>query len=163
MNIELKNNFLYFQKYKLRCSIGKRGISIKKREGDKKTPKGEFRLKYILYRKDRIFKLKTKLKKIPINKKMGWCDDPNSDHYNKIINYPFKFSAEKLWKKENIYDIIIVIDYNLNPVIKNKGSAIFLHIAKKKYQPTKGCIAVNKKNIRLITSTINKKTKLKIY
>ena len=163
MNIELKNNFLYFQKYKLRCSIGKRGISIKKREGDKKTPKGEFRLKYILYRKDRIFKLKTKLKKIPINKKMGWCDDPNSDQYNKIINYPFKFSAEKLWKKENIYDIIIVIDYNLNPVIKNKGSAIFLHIAKKKYQPTNGCIAVNKKNIRLITSTINKKTKLKIY
>ena len=163
MNIELKNNFLYFQKYKLRCSIGKRGISIKKREGDKKTPKGEFRLKYILYRKDRIFKLKTKLKKIPINKKMGWCDDPNSDQYNKIINYPFKFSAEKLWKKENIYDIIIIIDYNLNPVIKNKGSAIFLHIAKKKYQPTNGCIAVNKKNIRLITSTLNKKTKLKIY
>ena len=163
MNIELKNNFLYFQKYRLRCSIGKRGISIKKREGDKKTPKGEFRLKYILYRKDRIFKFKTKLKKIPINKKMGWCDDPNSDDYNKIINYPFKFSAEKLWKKENIYDIVIVIDYNLNPVIKNKGSAIFLHIAKKKYQPTNGCIAVNKKNIRLITSTINKKTKLKIY
>ena len=163
MNIELKNKFLYFQKYKLRCSIGKRGISIKKREGDKKTPKGEFRLKYILYRKDRIFKLKTKLKKIAINKKIGWCDDPNSDNYNKIINYPFKFSAEKLWIKENIYDIIIVIDYNLNPVIKNKGSAIFLHIAKKKYQPTNGCIAVNKKNIRLIASTINKKTKLKIY
>ena len=63
MYIELKNKFLHYQKYKLRCSIGKRGISIKKREGDKKTPKGEFRLKYILYRKDRIFKLKTKLKK----------------------------------------------------------------------------------------------------
>ena len=163
MNIELKNNFLYFQKYKLRCSIGKRGISIKKREGDKKTPKGEFRLKYILYRKDRIFKLKTKLKKIPINKKMGWCDDPNSDHYNKRITFPFNNHAEKLWLKNNIYDIILVLDYNFHPIIKNKGSAIFLHIAKKKYQPTNGCIAVNKKNIRLITSTINKKTKLKIY
>ena len=163
MNIELKNNFLYFQKYKLRCSIGKRGISIKKREGDKKTPKGEFKLKYILYRKDRIFKFKTKLKKIAINKKMGWCDDPNSAYYNKIITYPFKFSAEKLWRKDNIYDIIIIIDYNINPVIKNKGSAIFLHIAKKKYQPTNGCVAVNKKNIRLLASTINKKTKLKIY
>ena len=163
MNIELKNNFLYFQKYKLRCSVGKRGISIKKREGDKKTPKGEFKLKYILYRKDRIFKLKTKLKKIVINKKMGWCDDPNSAEYNKIIIYPHKFSTEKLWRKENIYDIIIVIDYNLNPVIKNKGSAIFLHIAKKKYKPTNGCIAVSKKNIKLIVSKINKKTKLKIY
>ena len=163
MNIELKNKFLYFQKYKLRCSIGKRGISIKKKEGDKKTPKGEFRLKYILYRKDRIIDIKTKLKKIVIEKSMLWCDDPNSSHYNKIINYPFKYSAEKLWRKENIYDIIIVIDYNLNPIIKNKGSAIFLHIAKRKYQPTKGCIAVSKKNIKLLISKINKKTKLKIY
>ena len=163
MNIELKNNFLYFQKYKLRCSVGKRGISIKKREGDKKTPKGVFRLKYILYRKDRIFKIKTKLKKIPINKKMGWCDDPNSEQYNKIINYPFKYRSEKLWRKDNIYDIIIIIDYNLNPVIKNKGSAIFLHIAKRNYQPTNGCIAVSKKNIKLLLSKINKKTKIKIY
>ena len=163
MNIELKNNFLYFQKYKLRCSIGKRGISIKKREGDKKTPQGEFKLKYILYRKDRIINLKTKLKKIAINRKMGWCDDINSDSYNKIINFPFKYSAEKLWKKENVYDIIIIIDYNLDPVIKNKGSAIFLHIAKRKYQQTAGCIAVSKRNIKLIASKINKRTKIKIY
>ena len=163
MNIELKNNFLYFKKYKLRCSIGKRGISINKKEGDKKTPKGEFKLKYILYRKDRILDLKTRLKKIVIKKRMGWCDDPNSNYYNKIINFPSKYSAEKLWKKENVYDIIIVIDYNLNPVIKNKGSAIFLHIAKRKYQPTNGCIAVSKKNIRLMANVINKKTKIKIH
>ena len=163
MNIELKNKFLYFQKYKLRCSIGKRGISINKKEGDKKTPKGEFKLKYILYRKDRILDLKTRLKKIVIKKRMGWCDDPNSNNYNKIINFPSKYSAEKLWKKENVYDIIIVIDYNLNPVIKNKGSAIFLHIAKRKYQPTNGCIAVSKKNIRLMANVINKKTKIKIH
>ena len=71
MNIELKNKFLYFEKYKLRCSIGKRGISNKKREGDKKTPKGEFKLKYILYRKDRIINLKTSLRKITIKKKHG--------------------------------------------------------------------------------------------
>ena len=163
MNIELKNKFLYFQKYKLRCSIGKRGISINKKEGDKKTPKGEFKLKYILYRKDRILDLKTRLKKIVIKKRMGWCDDPNSNYYNKIINFPSKYSAEKLWKKENVYDIIIVIDYNLNPVIKNKSSAIFIHIAKRKYQPTNGCIALTKKNIKLISSKINEKTKLKVY
>ena len=162
MNIELKNKFLYFQKYKLRCSIGKRGISIKKKEGDKKTPKGEFKLKYILYRKDRVFDLQTKLKKIKIDKKMGWCDDPKSNYYNKIINYPFKYRSEKLWRKENIYDIIIIIDYNLNPIIKNKGSAIFLHIAKRKYQPTAGCIAVSKKNIKLIASKVNKRAKIKI-
>ena len=162
MNIELKNKFLYFQKYKLRCSIGKRGISINKKEGDKKTPKGKFKLKYILYRKDRIPNLKTELKKIEIKKKMAWCDDPISKHYNKIVNYPFRYSIEKLWRKDNIYDVIIIIDYNLNPVIKNKGSAIFLHIAKQGYKPTNGCIAVSKKNIKLIAFEINKKTKLKI-
>ena len=162
MNIELKNKFLYFKNYKLRCAIGKRGISSDKLEGDKKTPKGEFKLKYILYRKDRIINIKTKLKKIVIKKKMLWCDDPNSSYYNKIINYPSKYRAEKLWRNENIYDIIIVIDYNLNPVIKNKGSAIFLHIAKNNYKPTRGCVAISKKDVKFLLSKINKKTKLKI-
>ena len=163
MNIELKNKFLYFKNYKLRCAVGKRGISSEKLEGDKKTPKGEFKLKYILYRKDRIFNFKTKLKKIIIKKNMGWCDDSNSIYYNKIINNLTKYKSEKLWRKDNVYDIIIIIDYNLNPVVKNKGSAIFLHIAKKKYKPTNGCIAVSKKDIKLIASKISKKTKLKIY
>ena len=163
MNIELKNKFLYFKNYKLRCAVGKRGISSEKLEGDKKTPKGEFKLKYILYRKDRIFNFKTKLKKIIIKKNMGWCDDSNSIYYNKIINNLTKYKSEKLWIKENVYDIIIIIDYNLNPIVKNKGSAIFLHIAKKKYKPTNGCIAVSKKDIKLIASKISKKTKLKIY
>ena len=103
------------------------------------------------------------LLKIIIDKKMGWCDDPKSIYYNKIIKYPFKYRSEKLWRKDNIYDIIIIIDYNLNPVIKNKGSAIFLHIAKRNYQPTDGCIAVSKKNIKFLLSKINKKTKIKIY
>ena len=163
MNIELKNKFLYFQNYKLRCSVGKRGISIKKTEGDYKTPKGNYNFKHILYRKDRISNLQTKLKKIKIKRNFGWCDDPRSKHYNQLINFPFKYSAEKLWLKENIYDIILVVNYNLKPVIKFKGSAIFLHIAKKNYQSTKGCIAISKKDIKLLISKINKKTKLKIY
>lgn len=163
MNITLKNNLLYLQDYKLRCSIGKRGISINKKEGDGKTPCGNFKVKYILYRKDRIQNLKSKLKKKIIKKNMGWCDDPKSKYYNQLITFPFKYSAEKLWLKENTYDIILIIDYNSNPIIKNKGSAIFLHIAKKKYQSTNGCVAVSKKDIKLIASTINKKTKLKIY
>ena len=163
MNIELKNKFLYFQNYKLRCSIGKRGISSKKREGDYKTPRGNYKFKYVLYRKDRISNLNSKLKKIIIKKNYGWCDDPRSKNYNRLINFPFKYSAEKLWLKENIYDIILVMNYNLSPIIKFKGSAIFLHIAKKKYQNTKGCIAISKKNMKFLISKINKKTKIKIY
>jgi len=160
MNITLKNKFLYFLKYKLKCCIGKNGISYKKREGDNKTPRGKFKFEYILYRKDRIINLKTTLKTLAIKKNMGWCDDSRSKSYNQLVKIPFKYTCEKLWRKENIYDIIIVINYNRNPIIKGKGSAIFLHIAKSKYQATKGCIAISKNNIKLLANKLSQKTKL---
>jgi L,D-peptidoglycan transpeptidase YkuD (ErfK/YbiS/YcfS/YnhG family) len=163
MNIKLKNKFLYFDKYRIKCAIGKRGITHKKLEGDNKTPVGTFKFNSIFYRKDRIKKIKISLKKNVIKKKMGWCDDSNSKFYNKLIMFPFKFKAEKLWLRENIYDIVLIINYNTNPVIKEKGSAIFLHIAKKNYQSTKGCLAISKKDMNLLTSKINTKTKLIIY
>ena len=119
--------------YKVKCSIGKRGIKIKKKEGDLITPKGNYKIKCIFYRKDRIARLNSKIKKYKIIKNMGWCDDPRSNYYNKLIKFPFKYNAEKLYKKDNTYDIIIVLDYNTNPVKKNKGSAIFIHVAKKNY------------------------------
>jgi len=93
---------------------------------------------------------------------MGWCDDPSSKYYNKLIKFPFKYKAEKLYKKENIYDVIIVMNYNSKPIVKNKGSAIFLHVATRNYKPTQGCIAVSKKDIKTLISYIDKKTKLSI-
>ena len=81
---------------------------------------------------------------------MGWCDDVASNQYNKLIRLLFKYGAEKLYRKDNMYDIILVISYNTNPVKKNKGSAIFLHIAKNNYKKTKGCIAVSKRDMRKI-------------
>ena len=160
MNIKLKQNFLYFDEYIIKCAIGKRGITSRKVEGDNKTPKGTFTLKSIFYRKDRIPKLKTSLKKIVIKKNIGWCDESSSRQYNKMIKFPFRLSAEKLWLKDNIYDVIIVINYNLRPVIQNKGSAIFLHIAKKNYQSTNGCIAIKKKDMLLLINRISNKTKI---
>ena len=93
---------------------------------------------------------------------MGWCDDPKSKKYNKLITYPFIYSAEKLYRLDNIYDIIIILDYNFNPTIKNKGSAIFIHIAKKKYTSTKGCVALSKNHLMNLIKKINKKTIVKI-
>jgi len=156
MNIKLKGKYLYYLKYKIKCSIGKEGITRNKKEGDLKTPKGKFKLKLIFYRKDKIKILKTSLKKIAIQKNMGWCDDIKSKKYNKLISFPFKFSAEKLWRKDNIYDVAIVLNYNLNPVKKNKGSAIFLHITKKNYSPTRGCIAINEKDMLNLTTNLKK-------
>ncbi len=148
--------------YKVKCALGKRGIKKKKKEGDLITPKGNFKIKYVLYRKDRVSNLNTKLKKIAIHKNMGWCDDYKSKKYNKLIKFPFKYHAEKLYKKNNTYDIIVVLNYNMNPVKKNKGSAIFLHIAKKNYQNTEGCLAIKKNDLKKILNVINEKTIVKI-
>ena len=90
---------------------------------------------------------------------MGWCDDPGSKYYNKLIRFPFALNAEKLWIKKNTYDVIIIINYNLKPIIKKKGSAIFLHIARMNYKATKGCVAISKKDMHVLTNKINKKTK----
>ena len=93
---------------------------------------------------------------------MGWCDDTNSKYYNKIVKLPFRLSAEKLWLKENIYDLIIVINYNLNPVIKNKGSAIFIHIATNDFKPTAGCVALQKDDLIKVLSMMDSKTKISL-
>ena len=162
MHIYIKNNFISFGNYKAKCAIGKRGISIKKKEGDLITPKGTFKIKEIFYRKDRVKSLISRLKKTVIRKNMGWCDDPKSKKYNKLIYFPFKYSAEKLYRRENIYDIILVLNFNMNPVKKNKGSAIFIHVAKKNFQPTQGCIALNKFELIKLVKSIKINTVVKI-
>ena len=160
MHIYVKKNYLFFNDYKVKCAVGKRGIGIKKAEGDLITPKGEYKIKSILYRKDREKKLNSKIKKNVILKNMGWCDDPKSTKYNQLINFPLKYSAEKLYRKDNIYDIIVVIEYNMKPIKKNKGSAIFLHITKQNFKRTEGCVAIKKKDLKKIILKLNKKSKL---
>ena len=151
-----------FDKYRVKCALGKRGIGKKKKEGDLITPRGVFSIKFLLYRKDRIKKIQTNLKKFVIHKNMGWCDDPKSKKYNKLIRLPFNYSHEKLFKKDNSYDIILVLNFNMSQIKKNKGSAIFIHVAKKNFKKTEGCIAINKKILIEIIKKLKKSTKVKI-
>ena len=162
MHILINKKYLTYGQYKVKCAVGKRGIGYKKKEGDLITPIGQYKIKFILYRKDRIKKIQSKLKKVIIKKNMGWCDDPNSEKYNKLINLPFNFKYEKLFKKENTYDIILVLNYNMNPIKKNKGSAIFIHVVKKNYRKTKGCIAIGKAQLLKIIKKIKNNTEVKI-
>ena len=162
MHIYINNKFISYNNYKAKCAVGKRGISIKKKEGDFITPKGTFKIREIFYRKDRVQNLITRIKKTVIRKNMGWCDDPKSKKYNKLIYFPFKHSAEKLYRRENIYDIILVLNFNMNPVKKNKGSAIFIHVARKSFQPTQGCIALNKFELIKLVKSIKINTVIKI-
>ena len=162
MIIKLKNkDTLICDDFQFKCSIGKNGLKKNKLEGDNCTPIGTFSLGPVYYRKDRLDKPNTKLKTIRINKQMGWCDDPNNAYYNKEIKLNKKIKAEKLFRKDKIYDIIIVINYNTQKVIKNKGSAIFIHVTNN-YKPTKGCVALSLNDLEILLKIIKKNSKIKI-
>ena len=157
-----KSGYLKYQDLKFKCALGKAGIRKKKKEGDNITPKGIYKIIKIYYRDDRIKKISSKFKLIKITKKMGWCDDPKSEKYNQLIKLPNKYSHEKLYKKNNTYDLLLVLDYNMKPIVKNKGSAIFIHVAKRNYRPTAGCIALKKKDLLKLTKIIKLSTKILI-
>ena len=162
MIIVKKSGYLKYKNLKFRCALGKAGVKKKTIEGDNITPRGIFKIIKIYYRPDKIKIIKTSIKKIKIRKNMGWCDDPESSSYNRQIKLPTKYSHEKLYRNDNLYDLIVVLNYNMNPIIKKKGSAIFLHIAKNSYEKTKGCIALKKEHLIKIISKIKKNTKIRI-
>ena len=163
MLIKVKNkDTLIFDDFIFRCVLGKRGISGNKKEGDFKTPRGLFKLNTVYYRADRIKNIQTKLTLKKINKNMGWCNEPTNKKYNSLINTKKKIKHEKLYRKDNKYDILIVINYNLKKPIPFKGSAIFIHVTKN-FNRTAGCVALLKKDLLILLKLIGKKTKIKIY
>ena len=156
-----KSGHLTYKNLKFKCTLGKAGINVKKKEGDNITPLGTYKISKIYYRKDRIKKLFSKYKLIEIKKSMAWCDDSKSKNYNKLIKLPNKFSHEKLFRKDKIYDLIIPLNYNTKNIKKNKGSAIFIHVANKKFSPNKGCISLKKEDLIYLIKNI-KNNKIKI-
>ena len=162
MQILIKDkDTLLYDEFEFKCCVGKRGITQNKTEGDMKTPKGTYKLGPVYYRKDRLSKFKTNLKKIIINNKMGWCDDVKSKFYNQRIIINKKIKCEKMFRKNNDYDLLIPIQYNTFKPRRNKGSAIFLHLTNN-YRGTLGCVALKKKDMLILLKLINKKTKIKI-
>ena len=157
-----KSGYLKYKGFKFKCALGKSGIGKKRKEGDNITPKGTFKILKIYYRDDRIKKIYSKIKAFKINNQMGWCDDSNSKKYNQLIKLPSKYTHEKLHRKDNVYDLVIVLNYNMSPIVKNKGSAIFIHVAKKNYKKTAGCIALKKHNLLRLIKEIKNKTKIVI-
>ena len=155
-----KSGYLKYKDFKFKCALGKAGVGKKKIEGDNITPKGTFEIVKIYYRSDRIKKIYSKIKLFKINKKMGWCNDPTSKKYNQLIKLPSKYTHEKLYRQDNVYDLVVVLNYNTTPIIKNKGSAIFIHVAKKNYKKTEGCVALKKEHLVKLIKNIKNKTKI---
>ena len=163
MTILLKNKeTLVCEDFIFHCTIVKNGTTKNKIEGDKKTPKGTFNIGNLYYRPDRHNKPITKLRCIPITKKMGWCDDPNDmKNYNKLIFINKKVKHEKLYRKDKKYDFLIPILYNTKKPTPRKGSAIFIHLTNN-YKKTLGCIALRKDDFLILLKLIDKKIKIKI-
>ena len=164
MIIFVKNKHtLQVDDFRFKCCIGRKGSTINKKEGDKKTPKGIFEIENLYFRKSRIKKPITSLKCIEIKKNMGWCDDVRfPKKYNKLIKTNNKFRHEKLLRKDHKYDLLIPIKYNFKKPVPGLGSCIFIHLTKH-YEPTEGCIALKKKEFLIMLKIIKKNSKIRIF
>ena len=162
MIVRLKNkDTLIVDEFKLKCCIGKKGISKNKHEGDLTTPYGKFMLGKLYWRQDTVKKPITKLTCKKIKKNMVWCNDSKSTNYNKEIKINKKFKYEKIFRNDYKYDYFILVKYNYLKPKKNKGSAIFIHLTKN-YKPTAGCIALSKKDFLIFAKKVNKNTSILI-
>ena len=164
MTIFVKNKHtLQIEEFKFKCCIGNKGSTNNKKEGDKKTPKGTFKIGHLYYRKDRIKKPSTSLKCIEIKKNMGWCDDIHfPEKYNKLIKINKNIKYEKLKRIDHKYDLLIPIKYNFTKPKIGLGSCIFIHTTKD-YKPTAGCVALKKKDFFIMLKLIKKNSKIKIF
>ena len=164
MTILVKNKHtLQVDEFIFKCCIGKSGSTVNKKEGDKKTPRGTFKIEHLYFRKDRKKEPPTLLKCIEIKKSMGWCDDIRfPEKYNKLCKLEKNIKSEKLRRKDSKYDLLIPIKYNFKKRIIGKGSCIFIHLTKD-YKPTAGCVALKEKDFLIMLKLINRNSKIKVY
>lgn len=144
------------------CALGKGGVAADKREGDHASPSGRFALRKLLYRADRGAKPQTVLPAQEIDRNDGWCDDPDHEAYNHPVRLPFDARHETLWREDGLYDLVVVLGHNDNPVVKGAGSCIFMHVARQDYGPTEGCIALEKADLLTLLAAIEDNTAIRI-
>jgi len=144
----------------IRCVIGRNGQTVFKKEGDGKTPRGTWSPQMVYYRADRGQHPKTTLPIKTIKPNDGWCDDPTDRNYNRPVPRPYPASTETFWRKDELYDLIVVLNHNQCPRIKGRGSAIFMHVAKQNFPPTQGCVALEKKQLHQLLPLLKSTTKL---
>ncbi|MEJ0027546.1 MAG: L,D-transpeptidase family protein [Rhizomicrobium sp.] len=137
-----------------RAAIGRAGIGVKQCEGDGITPLGAFAVRRVLYRADRIAAPATALPVAPIAPQDGWCDAPADPAYNMPVTRPYPASNEALWRGDGLYDLILVLGFNDNPVAPGKGSAIFLHVARPDRGPTEGCVALAREDLQDVVAIL---------
>lgn len=146
------------------CAIGRGGViaADQKREGDGASPLGIWRMKRVFYRPDRVGRPDTGLPVVPLKEADGWCDAPEHPLYNRPVTSPFSASHEILWREDHVYDLIVELDHNSDPVIPALGSAVFFHLAHDDFRPTEGCVAISRENMLQVLRNSTTKTSIKI-
>jgi L,D-peptidoglycan transpeptidase YkuD (ErfK/YbiS/YcfS/YnhG family) len=145
---------------RLPCILGRGGIRADKREGDGVTPAGAWPLRRVLYRPDRLAPPSTFLPVAPLRDNDGWCDDPADPLYNRPVSLPYSASAEFMWRCDHLYDIVVVLGHNDDPVIPGMGSAIFMHLADPQGRPTAGCVALKLDDLKRLLSRCSPQTEI---
>ncbi len=141
-NLEYRDGRLHWSEGSAAAAVGRAGVKADKQEGDSATPAGSFALLSIFYRPDRISPPVSSLPVKALAPNDGWVDEPSDPNYNRLVSLPYPASAEQMWRDDGLYDALVVIGYNIDPVVPGAGSAIFLHIAAPDFAPTAGCVAV---------------------
>ena len=146
------------------CALGKGGVlpANRKSEGDDASPAGVFSLRSLYYRADRLERAETGLPTRVIDQSLGWCDETTCVDYNSAVTLPHGGSAEELWRADGLYDLLVVIGHNTDPVIPNMGSAIVLHIARDDFSPTRGCVAVAREALLSMLPQLDQRVMIRI-
>jgi L,D-peptidoglycan transpeptidase YkuD (ErfK/YbiS/YcfS/YnhG family) len=147
---------------RLRCALGKGGITTRKREGDGATPVGTFALRKLWFRADRGGHPQCSLPMQATRRSDGWCDASGHRRYNRPVMLPFAQSHERLWRDDHVYDVVIEIGWNDRPAVPGRGSAIFFHLARPGYAPTEGCVAISARDMRKLLPLIGPRTRIDI-
>jgi L,D-peptidoglycan transpeptidase YkuD (ErfK/YbiS/YcfS/YnhG family) len=155
--------FLSLGDLRLPCALGSAGRTAQKREGDGATPIGSFLLREAFYRADRLGRPRTRLPLSPLRPFDGWCDDSSDRNYNRRVSHPYPASAERLWRADRLYDLILVLGYNDHPRARGRGSAIFMHVANDDFAPTAGCIALRLGDLKRVLDRASRATTVRIF
>jgi len=147
---------------RLVCAIGRGRLTRDKREGDGATPVGSFPLRQVLYRADRLARPETLLPARALHPLDAWCDAPDDPGYNRLVRQPHGASFELMWRADHLYDLVVVVGYNDDPVVPGRGSAIFLHLARDDFSPTEGCVAFGRETLLKILAECDADTRLTV-
>ncbi len=144
------------------CALGRGGITANKREGDGGTPLAAMRILSGYFRKDHFRGRLTRLKMTPIDAALGWCEVPDDRNYNRPVRLPYAASHEHMLREDRLYDACLVLDWNISPRLRGRGSAIFFHLARPGFTPTQGCVAVTAKAMARLLPLLSDRTVLKV-